>query len=138
MLAVERVTAAWETRPRASSRDQSGSKLPHSTAPAALNPCVFTGVFVQCPRNRCTNNLGGAHMVAFAMCATVNCGIHRQTRDECATHEVRRGVGYSYLSATIGSTWVARRVGMYAASAATPPNVAEAMANVSRSVGFTP
>src|SRR6516165_8011819 len=29
-------TAAWETRPRASSRDQSGSKLPHSRAPAAL------------------------------------------------------------------------------------------------------
>jgi hypothetical protein len=32
-------------RPRASSRDQSGSKLPHSKAPAALNSCVFNRGF---------------------------------------------------------------------------------------------
>src|SRR5215472_11939516 len=46
------LTAAWGTRPRASSQDQSGSKLPHSRARAGLNPCVFTGVFAYFQKQR--------------------------------------------------------------------------------------
>src|SRR5262249_16949867 len=39
------IPCLWRARPRASSRDQSGSKLRHSTAPAALNSCVFNRGF---------------------------------------------------------------------------------------------
>ena len=39
------VSSLMELTPRASSRDQSGSKLPHSKAPAALNSCVFNRGF---------------------------------------------------------------------------------------------
>src|SRR5262249_39407527 len=39
------IPCLWRARPRASSRDQSGSKLPHSKAPAALNSCVFNRGF---------------------------------------------------------------------------------------------
>src|SRR5262245_60702284 len=42
-LAVERCTVAWEARPRASSRDYSGSKLPHCRAPAAPESRVLSG-----------------------------------------------------------------------------------------------
>jgi len=45
LLAVEHCTVPWEERPRASSRDQSGSKLPHSRAPAARKPGVLNGRF---------------------------------------------------------------------------------------------
>jgi len=39
------IPCLWRARPRASSWDQSGSKLPHSKAPAALNSCVFNQGF---------------------------------------------------------------------------------------------
>ena len=57
-LAVGHYTVAWETTPRASSRDQSGSKLPHSRAPLARKSAIlqdsllgFAGFALEKPRS---------------------------------------------------------------------------------------
>src|SRR6266487_2726313 len=56
----------------------------------------------------------------------------------CWDHRVPALKGHSYLSATIGSTFIARRAGTRLATIETPINNTEIATNVSGSVALTP
>src|SRR5271170_6657287 len=57
---------------------------------------------------------------------------------DCSEEESARDLGYSYRSAAIGSTRVARRAGRYVAIRATELNNSEAPINETASKGLSP